>query len=179
MSNLSRRWTWKRWAPDIGENRELEGGPVLFLELATGLTSKQMVDLGAELVKVREVKYSAPEIPEGASVEVLTELYEGAKAKYLGDLRAAFGAALKPYVRVCGGPHTVDGEQLATLDDYLRIIESAGDLGTAARLDLEAALGSFNGLSGADELFLPRSSGGARSTDARRTAKAAPKTASP
>ena len=179
MSSLARRWSWKKWAPDIGENRELASGPVLFLEMATGLTSRNMSDLGAELLKVREAVYAAPEVPEGAGLEEVTALYEGARDAYLAQLRARFGAALKPYVRVAGGPHTVDGEQLANLDDYLKLVEQAADLGVNARRDLETALVRFNSIEGPDELFLPRSSGGVRSTDARRTAQAAPQTASP
>jgi hypothetical protein len=118
-------------------------------------------------------------VPEGASIEEITALYETAKASYLGNLRAAFGAALKPYVRVHDGPHTVDGEQLATLDDYLKLVEQMGDLGVRARLELETALVRFNSIEGPDELFSLRSSGGARSTGAQRTARAAKKTATP
>ena len=178
MSNLSRRWSWKKWAPDLGENRELET-PVLFLELATGLTAAQITALGVELRKARDAKYPRPEVPEGATAEEVTALYEGAMKAYLGELRGVFGGALAPYVRVHGGPHTVDGLPLATLDDYLAVVEQAADLGVNARLDLEQALVRFNSIEGPDELFLPRSSGGARSTGAQRTAKAARKTASP
>ena len=171
MSNLARRWSWKKWAPDIGENRELPGGPVLWLELATGLTAKQLTDLGGELRKVRDVAYAKPEIPEGADVGTLTAIYEEAMRGYLAQLRKVFGAALSPYVRVFEGPHTVDGEAMATLDDYLKISGGGADMGFRARTELEAALSRYNSIEGPDELFSLRSSGGARSTDARRTAK--------
>lgn len=173
MSSLSRRWSWKKWAPDIGENRELEAGPVLFLELASGLSGGQMKELGALLAKVREVPYVAPVIPEGATGEEVAALVEAAGRTYLEALRAALVVALSSYVRVHAGPHTVDGMQLATLDDYLRIAEQSADMGVNARLDLEQALVRFNSIEGHDELFLPRSSGGARITARRRTATTA------
>lgn len=178
MVTLTRRFTWKKWAPDLGENRELPE-PVLFLELATGITADQLREIGEGLSKARAVFYVPPEIPEGATADEVTALFTGARDTFLSQLRAIFGAALAPYVRVHAGPHTVDGQPLATLDDYLKLVEQSADLGVNARLDLEQALVRFNSIEGHDELFSPRSSGGARSMDARRTAKAAKKTASP
>lgn len=179
MANLTRRFRWKKWAPDIGENREIQGGPVLFLEIASGLTALQMREVGEALAKAGDVEYAKPEIPKDATTEQMTALYEAARSDYLRAIRGIMSAALSPYVRVHAGPHTVDGEQLATLDDYLRICELAADTGINARLDLEKAFVRFNSIEGPDELFLPRSSGGARSTDAQRTAAAERKTASP
>lgn len=179
MANLTRRFTWKKWAPDIGENRELEGGPVLFLELATGLTPLQMREVGEALLKARDVDYAKPCVPKDATAEQIMALYDAARCAFLAAIRAVWVGAMAPYVRVHGGPHTVDGEQLATLDDYLRISEQAVDMGSAARRDLELALVRFNSIEGHDELFLPRSSGGERSTDAQRTEPAERKTASP
>ena len=180
MANLTRRFTWKKWAPDIGENRELDGGPVLFLELATGLTAEQLTTTGEKLRELRAgIKYAAPELPESATSEERLASIKAAMASYLEAIRAVYVEALGPYVRVFEGPHTVDGQPLANLNDYLRIIEEAGDLGVNARADLEAALARFNGIGGPDELFSLRSSGGARSTDAQRTAKAGTPKASP
>ncbi|MFA6168655.1 MAG: hypothetical protein WC700_18680 [Gemmatimonadaceae bacterium] len=182
MANLTRRWSWKKWAPDIGENRELEGGPVLWLELAVGLTGAQMVELGAQLKKARDLQYVPPPKPVrgefsdedfAAALKAYVVACEAAFKVYLGAIRAVFGAALEPYVRVFEGPHTVDGQQLATLDDYLRIVEEAADYGVHARTELEAALASANSMEGHDELFLLRSSGGARTTAPRRTGKTA------
>lgn len=189
MANLTRRWSWKKWAPDLGENREnidawKKGGsqgpsPGLYLELATGLTGRQMTELGAALGKAREVVYVKPQLAEGAPTEDVIAAYEAATKAYFAAIRAVFVEAMGPYVRVHAGPHTVDGEQLATLNDYLAIAEGALDRGVNARNDLELALVRFNSIEGPDELFSPRLSGGARSTDAQRTEPAAPKTASP
>jgi len=180
MATLARRFTWKKWAPDIGENRELEGGPVLFLELAAGLTGEQLAEVGEKLATMRgSLKYVAPEVPEGATPEERVAASKAAMAAYLAGIRAVYVEAFGPYVRVHGGPHTVDGQPLANLNDYLRLVEEAADLGVNARSDLEAALAKFNSIEGPDELFLPRSSGGGRSTGARRTAQAGTPKASP
>lgn len=180
MAALTRRHTWKKWAPDIGENRELDGGPVLFLELATGLTAERLAASGERLRELRSgIKYATPELPESATPDERLACSKSAMASYLAAIRAAYVEVLGPYVRVFEGPHTVDGMPLASLDDYLRIVEESADLGFNARADLEAAMAKFNSIDGPDELFSLRSSGGARSTDARRTAKAATPKASP
>ena len=152
MAELKRRTRWKRWAPDIGENRELDGGPVLFLELATDLTPAQLEEMGAALAE------------RGEPTKTRVELIDAFKARY----RAALGQ----YVRVHGGPHTVDGAPLANLDDYLELVTQSAGMGVTQLVELAGAVLSFNSISGPDELFSLRSSGGARSTDARRTAKA-------
>jgi hypothetical protein len=173
MATLARRFTWKKWAPDIGENRELEGGPVLFLELASGLTGEQLAAIGEALATMRSsIKYAPPVPADDATPEERLAASKAAMADYLAAIRAVYVEAFAPYVRVHGGPHTVDGQPLANLNDYLRIIEEAADLGVNARGDLEAALARFNSIEGPDELFSLRSSGGARSTGAQRIAQA-------
>lgn len=162
MANLTRRFGWKKWAPDIGENLEGEE-PLLFLELATGLSGQQMGALGEHLRKAREVKYVSPST-EGLTADELTAAIEKSGKDYLAAIRAVFVEALSPYVRIAGGPHTVDGLPCDSLDDYLKLIEEGNDLGSRARMELEAALARYNSIEGPDELFLRRSSGGGRST---------------
>lgn len=183
MANLTRRFTWKKWAPDIGENRELPE-PVLYLELATGLTGEQMEAIKTGLRSARGVKLVLPVEPtkeelEAGAAPVPAEAYTAAGKAWLAAVRAVYVETFAPFVRVHGGPHTVDGQALATLDDYLRLTEECADLGVAARRELEAAVSRFNSVSGPDELFSLRSSGGARSTDAQSTAKGGSPTASP
>lgn len=185
MANLTRRFTWKKWAPDIGENRELEGGPVLFLELATGLTGAQMRELGESLGKAREVMYVPPVAREATETEPAWKPtaadYAAAFKVFLGEFRAVFVGALNPYVRLHQGPHTIDGQVVATLDDYLKLTEEGSDMGVHARTELEFALNRFNSVEGPDELFSLRSSGGAPSTAPQRTRApgATAKTAAP
>lgn len=176
MASLARRFTWKKWAPDVGENRELEGGPVLFLELATGLSAKQLHDIGDALGATREVKYASPNF-ENVPTDEMQPLIEGARKDFFAKIKALVVEAMGAYVRVFDGPHTVDGEPLATLDDYIAIMQQRADHGGPAIADLMAALTSFNSVTGPDELFSRRSSGGARSTDAQRPAKASALTA--
>lgn len=152
MAELKRRIRWKKWAPDLGENRELPGGPVLHLELAVDLTAEQL---------------------EG-SVALLREgLTPTEGVGWREMVKRAFAGALGPYVRVHGGPHTVDGKPLATLDDYIALVTESADAGLAQLKELQAALVSFNSLEGPDELFSLRRSGGARSTDAQSNDSAA------
>ena len=172
MANLTRKFSWKKWAPDIGENRELEGGPVLFLDIATGLTPKQLAEVSERIAATRGVKYATAIVTESMGTDEMAAAFEGARLAYLSEVRAIREAALSPYVRVADGPHTVDGETLATLGDYLGLVQQRADMGLEATADLMAALSSFNSISGPDELFSRRSSGGARSTDAQRTATA-------
>lgn len=152
MATLKSRIRWKRWAPDVGENRTMEGGPVLYLELATDLTAAQLEEVAAHLQRT------------GETVATMDELR--------ASMRARFAEALGPYVRVHGGPHTVDGQPLATFEDYLALVMQGAGLGADHLRELQAAVVSFNGISGPDELFSLRPSGGAASTDAPRVARA-------
>ncbi len=163
MANLTRRYSFKKWAPDIGENRELPGGPVLFLEIATGLSQAQMEAIAEQLKAARSVELAKPDLaalPEG-------ERNAAARAALQGYIEALCGVmvdALSPYVRVHGGPHTVDGQPLATLADFLRLTAQSADMGVNARAELEAAVATFNSMEGPDELFSLRRSGGTAST---------------
>lgn len=150
MANLTRRFRWKKWAPDLGENRELPE-PVLYLELATDLTAAQLEEVGERLTR------------KGETVATMDELRAA--------MRARFVEALGPYVRVHGGPHTVDGQPLATFEDYVALVQQAAGAGAAQLRELQAAVLAFNSISGPDELFSLRSSGGARSTGGQRPAQ--------
>lgn len=159
MATLTRRFRWKRWAPDIGENRELEGGPVLFLELATDLTAEQL----------------------SAALERASQLGEGiaSREELQQRVQAAMTEALGPYVRVHGGPHTVDGRPLATFADYVALVQDSASMGSDQLRELLAALTAFNSVRGPDELFSLRHSGGARTTDAQSAERAGAPPAAP
>lgn len=167
MASLTRKHTFRKWAPDIGENRELPGGPVLFLELATGLTELQVKEIFESIGRVPEV----PGIDEmqaqakaAPTPEERLRIIREADAAALKVLREYHAGLLSPYVRVVGGPHTVDGMPLATVEDYLALIQTARDSGALALGELLAALREFNSLSGPDELFSLRRSGSSAST---------------
>jgi len=162
MANLTRRFTWKKWAPDLGENRELPE-PVLFLEIATGLTRAQLDVIGETLRTARSVALEAPDL-SALPEEERQAAAEKALADFISKLRGVVVSALGPFVRVHGGPHTVDGQALATLDDYLKLTEEAADMGVRARAELEAAVLRFNSVEGPDMLFSLRRSGGGAST---------------
>lgn len=162
MANLKRRHTFKRWAPDIGENRDLPE-PALWFEIATGLSVEQI-----SAVKERMAQ-PIPEPPEGLEgKEWLAFIVAAIRVRYL----EAFGQ----YVRIVGGPHTIDGARLETLEDYLVIVEQQADKGKTAVTDLFSALLAFNSFTGHDELFLQRRSGLSASTGPQSAAKEEPKT---
>lgn len=175
MANLKRRHAFKRWAPDIGENRELEE-PALYLEIATGLTQDQLREAMAVIVQGAEPQ---PPLPDGLEGEALEAALKERNAADLAAHRAVLVSALGPYVRVHGGPHTVDGLPLATLADYFVLVQGAADYGSGAIRELLAALRSFNSFTGADELFSLRRSGGSASTAGRSVVKDEPKTEGP
>lgn len=162
MAQLQRRHTFKRWAPDIGENREvlerwLAGGeegecPGLFLELATGLTAEQL----------------------SHAFSAIGETRGG-----LEETRKAFVEALGDYVRVHAGPHTVDGMEVGTLAQYLELVQTAADFGMQAVKELLAALRSFNSFTGPDQLFSLRRSGGQAGTGSPSVVKGSAPTAGP
>ena len=159
MADLKRRHTFKRWAPDIGENRELDGGPVIFLEIATGLTADQL----------KEATTALTEMKRGETADELRE-----------NIKAAFVEALTPFVRVHGGPHTVDGLPLATFDDYVALTQRSIDMGRRALNDVWQVLVEFNRFGGGnDELFLPRRFGGSASTGGPSVVKNTAPTAEP
>jgi hypothetical protein len=165
MANLKRRFHFKRWAPDIGENRDLPV-PALFLEIATGLTQAQLEGVSERIQRM------------GPDIEALTH-GDGFAESLRAVQRLAFVEAMGKFVRVLGGPHMVDEQPLATLEDYLALAQQAADFGAGAMKELLAALRSFNGFTGADELFSLRRSGGSASTAAPSVVKDEPKTEGP
>lgn len=168
MADLKRRHTWKKWAPDVGENRELPQ-PALYLELATGITAEQLLTVSETLRGLTELRLSDD---ESLSPK---ERVEQVRAK----MRAVYVEALGPFVRVHDGPHTVDGQPLATFEDYVALVMQRADWGVLELGGLRAALDSFNSIAGPDELFSPRRSGGARTTRAQSVERAGSKTVAP
>lgn len=162
MADLKRRHAFRRWAPDIGENRELEGGPVIWFEIATGLAQVQLAAVNERLA------LQGPALAKAKTEEEIK-----------GIQRTAITEALGEFVRVTEGPHTVGGVLLATLDDYLGIVQSQADFGQLALTDLVAAFTAFNTFTGPDELFLRRRSGGLGSTGSPSVVKEEPKPDAP
>lgn len=162
MADLKRRHAYRRWAPDIGENRELEGGPALWFEVATGLTAQQLMDARNRFAELRSEVAGQSDIP-------------AIKAK----LSQAFLEAFGEFLRVVGGPHTVGQKSLASIADYIDIVQEQADFGQLALKDLVATIERFNSFGGPDELFLQRRSGGEASTPPRSAAKEEPPTVGP
>lgn len=175
MANLKRRFSFKRWAPDIGENRDLPE-PALYLEIATGLTAEQLRVVTDTIQAPMEAQ---PPLDEALTGEALMEALKARAVSGKAALRGVLVAALGAYVRVHGGPHTVDGQPLGTLDEYLALVQGSADYGSGAIQDLLGALRSFNSFTGADELFSLRRSGGSASTGQPSVVKVEPQTGGP
>lgn len=138
MANLTRTFRWERFTPDIGDNLELSEGQRLELEVASGLTGAQLAAHSAALTAAFEGAREAPETLPGRLAE-----------------------AFAPYVRVVG-THTVDGQPVASLADYLTVV--AGLSGVFNLSELAAAVRRYNSVEGTAELFSARRSGGSRTT---------------
>lgn len=166
MANLKRRFAFKRWVPDIGDNREQEPKNQLALELAVHLTTEQMEELDEALTTVPSVDYSDLEeaFTAAADDEARREINRKSTARMLDTLRDVRVKAFEPYVRIVGGPHTINGAPLNTVADYIGFAGTSRDGGTLMVGELLAALRAFNSLSGADEVFSVRRSGGSAST---------------
>lgn len=144
MANLTTK-RWERYVPDLGDNRELPEGERLELEVATGLTSAEM--------------------------QALAEATRGTTGD---DALAALALVLEPYVRVRGGPHTINGADVRTLGDYLKAVAALSDGFSVS--EVTTALVRANTLTRDDEVFLVRQSGGWVSTPRRAAANADVKT---
>lgn len=144
MANLETLHQWRRFAPDIGNNRDLEPEQQLLLEVKVGLSFKELGEYQAAL---------KPAAKEGH--EAMLRL-------------------MRDYVRVVGGPHTIGGEQVATLDDYWSAISKYA---TGALIELTTAVPHFNSVSEIQAHFAERRSGGTASTPPRSAAKKDEKTA--
>jgi len=175
MANLKRRHAFKRWAPDIGENRDLDE-PAIWFELATGLTDDQLCEVREVLGRPIEPQ---PKVPAELKGDALTEFFKARIETSKANVRARMTDALGPYVRIAGGPHSIDGSPLVTLEDYLCIVQRQADFGSLAMKDLLAAHRAFNNFGGGDELFLLRRSGSSASTAAPSVVKVEPKTDGP
>lgn len=149
MTDFNQQHSFRRWAPDIGDNRDtnVRETPGLYFELATGLSEAQIKGIKDRVAKSMDDMKGKDSVAEVKAIQC-----------------TAYSEALGPYVRIVDGPHSVAGMPLETLADYIGIVQQQADFGTTALNDLHAAVNRFNSFSGPDELFLLRRSGGLAST---------------
>lgn len=124
------------------------------------------------------------ELPAGQQfvLEVATGLPRATLAAMAESIQSAADddgrvAALAPYVRIHGGPHTLGGRPVATLQDYFAVI--AGLAGGYNVRELFGAVAHFNSFSGADALFSERRFGGTAFMPPRSAAKDSSETDGP
>jgi len=151
MANLKRTYRWEKWAPNLGDNRELPEAERLHLELATGLTAAKLSEVAKALRLVAEEKFQAP--AKDTPAESLEAAVRSAADDMLARQRRVIVAALSDVVRVRGGPHHVDGKVLTSLEDYVALAQGFADAGLLLLTELREALWAFNSVEGPDELF--------------------------
>lgn len=144
MATLTRRTRWEPYAPNLGDNLELPEAERLTLEVATGLTKQQLLDLGAA---TRELKW-------GDGETLLTN----------------FVNLLGPYVRVVG-THTIEGKPVTTLAELLALVVESPSASSYFLLEVTGQLMEANSVSGGLRLFSLRRSGGGATTAAQSAAK--------
>jgi len=152
MAILSRTYRWEKFAPDLGENLSLPPEARLHLEIASGISAKQLDDVMHGLKAAWEAGRAEGDAKEKEQL-VLN----------------SFSAALEPVVRVVG-TNSVAGADVRTLREYVGVVASMR--GRYNLDELTRALMAFNSLEGTEKLFSERHSGGLLTTRALSAAKA-------
>lgn len=152
MANLTRSWRWETFHPDIGENLSLPEGERLALRISSGLPAERIERMRAEYVAAL-----SGSLDEAAVLANVCKVFEGI-IEVVGD-------------------NTIDGQPVATLEQYLGVVLKAS--GIYSLTELVTAVAEFNSIPGTQRLFSQRHSGGLLSTRARNAVKDAAKTGGP
>lgn len=147
MANLT-AIRWEKWAPAIGKNLKLPLHEQLRFNIGVGLSTTQLQELTASQVVER------PEPPADETPEQRKSRLDAEWKAHLDRL----AAGLSPYAKLLG-THTIDGKTINSLRDYLEAVPYH------VAVDVMRVVLRWNSLSGGDELFSARSSGGAPTTD--------------
>lgn len=140
---------WQKYAPDVGNNRELPSHQQLVLEVAVGLTKLQLQSL----------RFTLPLTPAAPD-----ETDEQKAAREAADEAAGLDLAASvwgAFVRLKGDQHTVGDKKVSDLRSYLGAVPATGVY------EVGRILRHLNSLTGAEELFSERSSGGLSTTGDR------------
>lgn len=166
MANFEKAFHFRRFVPNIGNNKQLPQPDQLALELATGMTK---VDVLAFNSGIRTSLKSVPPpfvAPEGMTPEAADE----AKANAVLDHRAGVLAGIwGPYVRLEHGGHTIEGRPVGNLGEYLRAL--IGQNGSFAIMEISNEVARLNSVDGTLALFSDALSGGSAGTDDQSSAK--------
>lgn len=169
MPSLS-RITWHRFEPRIGNNTELPVEQRFFLEVARGLTKEQLKAFG-------EAFFRQPE-SDGLTDEQVAALSNDEQAKRTEALKAAETRAhdervaeLKRWVRFGSQTLVVDGQVIENVGAYLDFFDAQAN--RFEWLELARELYRVNSITGNEELFSARPSGGSSSTADQSTARGA------
>jgi hypothetical protein len=141
MARLETQARWVRFAPDIGNNRELAAGEQLLLEVQAGLTREEMLAFAADIKAAGDGQ---------------------------DDKSEAIVAVLARHVRLVGANHRIGGRDINNVGDYAKLCNDIPD--QLNMRELFGCVAHFNSLAGGEALFSERRSGGTAFTPPRRAA---------
>lgn len=170
MADLSILHRWERFAPDIGNNRQLPEADRLWLEVKSSMTRAELIAFNQRLADLHRER--------GALVEKQLKALErndgtaAAQADFEANLEAlvvaGYTAALSEVARVVGR-NTLGGAPCNTLEEYLAAVHQLADGFNV--LELVAAVKDANSVGGSTQLFSGRRSGGWAGTRAQSAAE--------
>lgn len=176
---------WQRFAPNLGDNLELLTDQ-LTIEVAVGLSKTELAAFdraigashaGPELVEVERLHAewkTNPATNDAAATAFLAQL-EAANAKQAEAYAAKLAEAWADFVRIGPGNHSINGQPLTCLRDYLGFV--CGQAGQFNFIELQAEVARANSVKETRALFSPAPSGGRSSTQPQNGAKAGSPTA--
>lgn len=147
MPDLNSAIRWVRYEPDLGENRKQKSP--FFLEVASGLTKRELENLATRVKDATAVKGPPP--AEGEDAEAWLDAARDAQAERLA-------ASYEGVVKVGSEPLSLKGKPVTGLVGYLRLIIT--QQGFFLLRELAAAVRNANSLEGVEALFSERHSGG-------------------
>lgn len=171
---------WQRFAPNLGTNLELLTDQ-LTIEVAVGLSKKDLAAFdraisaahaGPELVDVERLHGEWKSRPSTTTEEEATAFLvrlEDANAKQEAAYATKLAAAWAEFVRIGPGNHSINGEPLTCLGDYIRFV--CGQAGRFNFIELQAEVARANSVEGTRALFYAPPSGGRSSTQPQNGAK--------
>jgi len=175
---------WERFAPNLGNNRQLVESEQLTLELAVGMTKVQLSDFFRALTdsvstpEQAEVDRLLKELGDdpGKTLEAMTTEAKAAAETALREASekrdAAYAAKLSvawaPFARLAPGDHHINGQPLKSLANYLHFVRSQA--GRYNFIEIQDEVTRLNSVEGSRALFSDAPSGGRSSTRTQRGA---------
>lgn len=158
---LTKRFHWERYEPNIGDNLAAPPGERLWFELAVGMSFLDLKEFNRIPGTLRDSAAPVSK-PSSETSEDINAHFEKTRAEANDKAADILSAGWAPFVRLGSGSHSVDGKPLTGLRDYLRfIIEQPGVYNIG---ELSKEMNRLNSVNGTRALFSEPPSGGSTST---------------